>query len=133
MFSKIFGNQYSVEQALWKNPHVLRINKEVQQAQIPLLDNFKPQLYLCYNSRNYMNVKYKYWFVTDKMWTIEFILEGKQFTAANVVVHTNNPGSELPIIDEKFMLTPEVKERMKQVCGATNYSLALRNCEHVAR
>merc|ERR1712227_1092291 len=31
------------------------------------------------------------------------------------------------------MMTQEVKDRMFQVCGATNYSLALRNCEHVAR
>ena len=30
-------------------------------------------------------------------------------------------------------MTDQVKERMRDVVGATNYSLALRNCEHVAR
>jgi hypothetical protein len=32
-----------------------------------------------------------------------------------------------------FSLTPEVLSRMKKVCGGTNYSLALRNSEHLAR
>ena len=30
-------------------------------------------------------------------------------------------------------MTDEVIDRMKNLCGATNYSLALRNCEHAAR
>ena len=33
---------------------------------------------------------------------------------------------------ERFPLTAEVWHRMQGVCGATNYSLALRNCEHLA-
>ena len=35
--------------------------------------------------------------------------------------------------DSKFKLTAAVMERMRKVCGGTNYSLALRNCEHLAR
>ena len=31
------------------------------------------------------------------------------------------------------MLTNEVKERMENICGATNFSLILRNSEHIAR
>jgi hypothetical protein len=30
-------------------------------------------------------------------------------------------------------MTKDVKERMGLLCGATNYSLALRNSEHAAR
>ena len=30
-------------------------------------------------------------------------------------------------------MTKDVKERMDLLCGATNYSLALRNSEHAAR
>ena len=33
----------------------------------------------------------------------------------------------------EFANTALVKQRMKNVCGTTNYSLALRNCEHVSR
>ena len=48
-----------------------------------------------------------------------------------VGVHSN-PRGEYDIKDT-FILTQEVMERMKKVVGATNYSVALRNCEHVAR
>ena len=33
---------------------------------------------------------------------------------------------------ERFQLNAEVWARMRAVCGTTNYSLALRNCEHLA-
>ena len=32
-----------------------------------------------------------------------------------------------------FKMTNDVKERMALICGAINYSLALRNSEHAAR
>ena len=37
------------------------------------------------------------------------------------------------IVENDFKMTKDVKERMDLLCGATNYSLALRNSEHAAR
>lgn len=37
------------------------------------------------------------------------------------------------IMVKDFKMTKEVKERMAKLCGTTNFSLALRNSEHVAR
>ena len=72
---------------------------------------------------------YQHWFVTDGHWIIEFGsgdgLENK------VVIHSGL--REGYIIAESFKMNFDVKTRMIKVCGATNYSLALRNCEHVAR
>ena len=36
-------------------------------------------------------------------------------------------------IETDFKMTIDVKERMGLLCGAMNYSLALRNSEHAAR
>jgi len=86
-------------------------------------------LKICYkNCLNY-GVKYQHWWITDGTWIIDFGF-GEIFNN-KVVVH-RNPKINYVIADE-FKMTQEVKNRMLQVCGATNYSLALRNCEHVAR
>jgi hypothetical protein len=37
------------------------------------------------------------------------------------------------IVVKDFKMTKEVKDRMTKLCGTTNFSLALRNSEHVAR
>ena len=77
--------------------------------------------------------KYEHWFITnsDGSWVIEFTEFGRGPTDMIVGVHSN-PRGEYHIKDT-FILTQEVLERMKKVVGATNYSAALRNCEHVAR
>ena len=93
------------------------------------MHKFGRRLYLCYKDATHCGVSYQHWFVTDKTWTIEF--GGGNVTNATVLVHNNPKGSY--IIEDEFANTTEVKKRMKMVCGTTNYSLALRNCEHVAR
>ena len=77
--------------------------------------------------------KYEHWFITnsDGSWVLEFTEFGRGPTDMIVGVHSN-PRGEYHIKDT-FILTQEVMERMKKVVGATNYSVALRNCEHVAR
>ena len=79
------------------------------------------------------NDKYEHWFITnsDGSWVLEFGEFSRGPTDMIVGVHSN-PRGEYAIKDT-FILTQEVMERMKKVVGATNYSVALRNCEHVAR
>ena len=45
----------------------------------------------------------------------------------------SNTKQENVIVEDDFIMTQVVKERMALLCGATNFSLALRNSEHAAR
>lgn len=45
----------------------------------------------------------------------------------------SNTKRENVIVEDDFIMTQVVKERMALLCGATNFSLALRNSEHAAR
>eukprot|EP00747_Dinoflagellata_sp_TGD_P114283 gnl/TRDRNA2_/TRDRNA2_171896_c5_seq1.p1 gnl/TRDRNA2_/TRDRNA2_171896_c5~~gnl/TRDRNA2_/TRDRNA2_171896_c5_seq1.p1 ORF type:complete len:250 (+),score=34.73 gnl/TRDRNA2_/TRDRNA2_171896_c5_seq1:337-1086(+) len=74
-------------------------------------------------------IKYDHYFVTDGTWTVEFGNAG--FTSNSLLVYATMH-KDL-VIDKQFNMDEEVKERMKNVCGATNYSFGLRNSEHVAR
>ena len=104
-------------------------------------------------------LKYQHWWITDGTWVLEF--GGGELLTETVQVQINkvrDSDSELQpksscdshlqtvnasdrsrtkfkdiIIHDRFLLTKEVRHRMEKVCGATNYSLALRNCEHLAR
>eukprot|EP00092_Neocalanus_flemingeri_P036942 GFUD01040216.1.p1 GENE.GFUD01040216.1~~GFUD01040216.1.p1 ORF type:complete len:429 (-),score=69.60 GFUD01040216.1:11-1297(-) len=117
------------EQTSWAIPHKLNCIQELQNTQIRLLDNFKTKLMLCFNNESKHGLKYEHWWVSDGKWILEF--GGGNILDNKVLVHCNP--RENFIIDCEFDMTQEVKERMKKVCGASNYSLALRNCEHVAR
>ena len=95
-----------------------------------MLNNFGSELKLCFEKRKiFQKLEYHHWFVTDGKWTIEF--EGDYSLECNILVHCNPKTGHT--IDRVFPKTEDVIERMRKVCGATNYSLALRNCEHVAR
>ena len=117
------------EKLSWVLPHELKKNQHVAQSQLSLLSKFGPTLYLCYKDNSLHGITYQHWFVTDRSWTIEF--GGGEIQNASVLVHNNPKGNYMQA--ETFPNTNDVRNRMAKVCGATNYSLALRNCEHVAR
>ena len=119
-----------VEKVNWVKPHNLNYNTDLRNRQLPLINNFKRNLKLCYKERTLYGINYQHWYVTDGRWTIEF--GGGEISNAEVQVHCNSKGHE-EIISTLFLMDQGVKNRMKKVCGATNYSLALRNCEHLAR
>ena len=74
-------------------------------------------------------IEYQHWYVTDGTWVMEF--GGGEISNNNIIVHCNPKTNG--IIENTFVKSPDVVERMEKLCGATNYSLALRNCEHAAR
>ena len=118
-----------IEKTSWVKPHSLEYDLALQKEQKGLLRNFEKNLALCYVNNSVFGMEYQHWFVTDGKWVIEF--GGGDITNNTVMVHCN-PKSDY-LISERFNLTNEVMLRMRRVCGVTNYSLALRNCEHVAR
>ena len=117
------------EEVNWVKPHELIYNQELRKQQLKLLPNFGKKLKLCFIENVLYGVKYKHWYVTDGTYVIEF--GGGELSDATIIVHCN-PKSNT-IIESKFANSDEVMERMRNLCGATNYSLALRNCEHAAR
>ena len=118
-----------VEKQSWVLPHDLSKNQRLAQSQISLLSNFGPKLHLCYKENTIYGYQYEHWFVTDDMWTIEF--GGGEIENTSVLVHNNPKGTYKR--NETFVNSNDVRNRMAKVCGTVNYSLALRNCEHVAR
>ena len=125
-----------IEQTSWIKGHNLALDENKRQEQLPLLDQFKNGLKLCYIKNILYGIEYEHWFITDgdtqndgKILVLEF--GGGDITGNTVEVHYKTVRDY--IIDEDFNMNEEIKARMKKVLGATNYSLALRNCEHVAR
>jgi hypothetical protein len=56
------------------------------------------------------------------------------FQCDGITIHTNCDLKTMDIkIVKDFKMTNCVMERMELLCGAMNYSLALRNSEHAAR
>ena len=96
------------------------------------------KIQLCAVKRQHMGVSFEHWFITDGVSVFEF--GGPDLDPYDARVHIN------PYVPRQFesvvsaatnslgeaTLTADVKERMRHVIGMRNYSLCLRNCEHVA-
>ena len=65
-----------------------------------------------------MGITYNHWWVTDGRWLVEF--GGGEILNNEVMIHCNNPPG-FSITENKFTLNNEVMERLKKVCGATNW------------
>jgi GTP-binding protein EngB required for normal cell division len=106
----------------WQKPHQLFYAEKNQHIQLDQLDHFDTKLKMCYVEEG----SYKHYFITDSTWNIEF---NERKNCVNIHDHSINDC----VIVEEFSLTSNVLSRMRKICGATNYSLALRNSEHLAR
>eukprot|EP01013_Petalomonas_cantuscygni_P016456 TRINITY_DN3345_c0_g1_i1.p1 TRINITY_DN3345_c0_g1~~TRINITY_DN3345_c0_g1_i1.p1 ORF type:complete len:446 (+),score=52.82 TRINITY_DN3345_c0_g1_i1:163-1500(+) len=118
------------EKQQWLKNHSIAVNVALRDQQLRLIDNFGDRLRLS-SRKNTIHglITYEHYFVTDDTWTIEF--GGGELINAQIQVHSN-PQPPYTIVRE-FMKDAAVVRRMREVAGATGYSLALRNCEHAAR
>ena len=131
------GSKYSKllteERQAWKEVHSLKCDANQAAEQKQLLNNFrlnKSKLLLFYQDRQLYGFQYRHYFVTDKRWCIEF--GGGSEHKCTISVHKHEQG-KYKHEGAPFVFTKVVKERMQKVCGATSFSLILRNGEHVAR
>ena len=76
-------------------------------------------------------ISYQHWYVTDEKNVIELLGGLTDITIVGITIHSDKKIGG--VTEAKFAMTNEVMDRMKKLCGATNYSLVLRNCEHAAR
>ena len=132
---RIMGSQVSQlvdqEKTSWVCEHKLDCEPQLSERYSKLVNNFQSDLALCYQKQSSFGYEYQHWFITDRAWIIEFGSGAGDFKNNAVVVHAIEKPNYT--IAEEFKNSNEVRARMRQVCGARNYSLALRNCEHVAR
>ena len=144
-FSCIVFTEFDMERSRWFIDHKLNIDSDLAESQTLLIDNFKEDLYLCHYTLYYFGIfEYQHWYVTDMNWEIEY--GGPQLSSVSVRIReiarstkifpdkSPTPSAKFlkSVVDAKFKLTGEIKDRMKKVCGARNFSLGLRNCEHLA-
>ena len=115
----------------WKLPHALRIDESVNMEMRGKVDEHfqSPLLQLCHTQVIRNGFSYRRWLVKDSQsnWVINFNEEsdGTYIVKVHESEDTLTVYKELPRKDD-------ILERMKFVVGATNYSLLLRNSEHVA-
>ena len=130
-----------VKRTSWIKPHSLERNEVYAAQQIKLLQTFfriGDDLHLCFQlyPMEYPGAgddQYKHVFVTncEGTWVVEFGEFGWGENDLIVSVHYN-PRREYSV-EDPFILTTAVMERMKKVVGTMSYSAALRNREHVSR
>ena len=118
------------EKATWERDHSLGKDEELYKDQVLLLEEFGPKLQLCFSEHSIGDLKYQHWFVTDNKWYIEFGEGG--LASCTVMIHSEPKVTKF-CSDKQFDLDEEVKDRIVNICGATNHSLILRNSEHLAR
>ena len=116
------------EKTSWVLSHNLKYDDVLRREQLDLLPKFGKNLEVRFDERVCMGTSYNHWWVTDGRWVVE--LGGGEIRNKQVMIHRNNPPG-LSVTENKFTFNDKVTERLKKVCGATNYSL--RNCEHMAR
>ena len=88
------------------------------------------EIYLGYKEMEYGVIKYSHWFVTDKTNFIEFGSVSLDIYKSRVTI--NSFPRDYSLTDSKTKMNEQIRSRIRHVLGMSNYSLCLRNCEHVA-
>ncbi|OXA37242.1 GTPase IMAP family member 4 [Folsomia candida] len=128
------GNSLSFiesEKLTWID-HVITFDETVRQANLTTLQSsFLPgsAILLAYQDRKFNSVPYQHWFITDGQYFLEF---GSPSDLYNARVQINTVPRSPFQIETQGSVDDSTRDRIFQVLGMCNYSLCIRNCEHVA-
>ena len=129
------GGTHSIvenEKLAWAKDHDLVTDHDQRERLLPLLDHFpigsEIQICFSYESAGDGFLKYEHFFISNKKWIFEF---GSGDPMNNTVTVHGNPRRNYCTKEDKVLVDQGVRKRMAHVLGMTNYSLLLRNCEHV--
>lgn len=128
------GATYSFLQAEQKTwiEHTLVYDKDCREHNLSLLDKFEDgqPIYMSSVDRTWGGIKFEHWFVTTGTMCLEFGSPTLSIYTARVninpTVYAHYSVGSRSTIDEAM------RNRIRHVLGMSNYSLCLRNCEHVA-
>ena len=135
-YTLLESDELKAEKASWDEPHDLATLSNAQKECAQLIDSYFREgssAQLCSREGLRFGLKYYHFFscTEDSSCTIEF---GSGSAQNNVVtVHNDDVGHGAVLVEETFRVTKGVRDRMKRLAGASNFSLALRNSEHIAR
>ena len=143
---KIFKEKFpeqEIERDSWSKEHSLEISKEGSQRYQEMIKSIGNKLQLCYYEDVLYDIVYQHWLVKDvselekNTHIIEFVRTSEQQFEVLIREEETNTDGSFRVFDgelvEEFEKTPKVVDRIKEVVGATNHSLLLRNSEHIAR
>uniref|UniRef100_A0A914E5C3 AIG1-type G domain-containing protein n=1 Tax=Acrobeloides nanus TaxID=290746 RepID=A0A914E5C3_9BILA len=133
------GAEYSflaAEQKTWIE-HTLDYDETVRAANLRFLYGFKDgsDIYLSYVDRSWGGISFQHWFVTDRIHFLEFGSADIDIYTARVTISTSvrySYHSDPKDFKHCVKMDKQMRDRMRHVLGMRNYSLCLRNCEHVA-
>ena len=128
------GTAYSfldAEKKTWTS-HDLQFDGTIREANLKTLESIKDgeNVYLGFTNSSYGGLSYQHWFVTNNTYYIEFGSPTIDIYKARVNIN-NSPRDYKPY-QKSYLMSTDIRERVKHVLGMSNYSLCLRNCEHVA-
>ena len=127
------GLSYSflkAEQKTWTD-HTLEYDHAARSINLPLINRFvigKP-VRLGYVDCSWGGLDYQHWLVSDGNHHLEFGSAGLDIYNARVMITQQKQSFHIHMETE---MDDAIQQRMKLVIGMSNYSLCLRNCEHVA-
>ncbi|EOD20974.1 hypothetical protein EMIHUDRAFT_208032 [Emiliania huxleyi CCMP1516] len=120
------------EKLAWAKDHDLNTDHDEREKLLPLLDNFPigSEIQLCWQLKQAGGgfIEYEHFFISNKKWILEF---GSGDPMNNTVTVHGNSRKNYCTKENKVLVDKGVRDRMAHVLGMTNYSLLLRNCEHV--
>lgn len=120
----------TIEHERWELPHHTMVDSTDNSAFLYQVEFLKSPLKLCRRPSLSRDVLYNHFFITDDTRVIEFG-NGDPLSDHNKV-SIYQKAKERGVIVKQFDLDVMVKFRLSQILGMTNFSLALRNSEHVA-
>ncbi|KAJ1569564.1 hypothetical protein HK405_002190 [Cladochytrium tenue] len=131
---------YVGEKAAWTKPAATERNLD-DDVERPLLQSGTFRAFtticLCYQHREAAGLPYDHYFVelqTEGGLRERLEFSGGGFTDAKVILHNRVPNDEIVVQMQKNVAQDErlrIQKRIIEVLGFRDYSLLLRNCEHV--
>ncbi|XP_037042903.1 uncharacterized protein LOC119079220 [Bradysia coprophila] len=135
------GSSYSyleAEKFTW-NYHCMLFDEDIRITNLNLIDMYFPDesdIYMGKLDVNVGGLRYQDFFITDTNRAHFIELSGKSSNIPTAYCTKRVQFNTLPYeeynIFKTTKMTPMIKERMTQIMGMCNYSLCLRNSEHVA-
>jgi hypothetical protein len=130
------GQTYSFlekEKKTWIE-HNLQYDGPIRQENLKILKEFEKfnqgdTISLCFSESQWGSFSFQHWFVVREPYFIEFGSVNLDIYNARVTINTNPRKYNVYLT---VPLSAEIVARISHVLGMCNYSLCLRNCEHVA-
>ena len=122
------------EKSSWKRDHKLIIKEKRSNEMKKDIEKFTGKLKMCSHSVNRYGFDERIWMIAneDENWAVSFREEEEREGEFIVKIHKIDTNKTKFDVKETFESDEEIRRRIENVLGATNYSVLLRNSEHIA-